>query len=104
MSESQMSERLEADLVEEAVVYISEKKYPDSCTANRKRQIRKRAEKFELRDGELYYRSGKSGQVSTILLRCVLINDLCKINDYYTDGKIYKGQGRSIKDHQVMPR
>jgi hypothetical protein len=44
----------EGDLAEEVYLYLSQRKYPDGCEANRKRQIRKKAEKFTLRDGELY--------------------------------------------------
>ena len=31
----------DADLVEEAATYLADKTYPDHCSANRKRQIRK---------------------------------------------------------------
>lgn len=41
------------DLIDETLVYLSEKNYPDSCSSNRKWQIRKKAEKFVLNDGEL---------------------------------------------------
>lgn len=54
----------DADLVEEAATYLADKTYPDHCSANRKRQIRKRAEKFMLKDGELYYRNDRKGQVT----------------------------------------
>ena len=63
--ERSMSEEEQLDLIEETLVYISEKKYPDSCSNNRKRQIRKKAEKFVVNDGELYYKNGKTGNVST---------------------------------------
>uniref|UniRef100_A0A1X7VWA8 Uncharacterized protein n=1 Tax=Amphimedon queenslandica TaxID=400682 RepID=A0A1X7VWA8_AMPQE len=36
----------EDDLVEEAAVYLADRKCPEGCSANRTRQIRKRAEKF----------------------------------------------------------
>ena len=39
-----IAEKTESDLVEEALQYISDRKYPDHCTDNRKRQIRKKAE------------------------------------------------------------
>ena len=54
------------DLIEDTLGYISEKKYPDGCSANRKRQIRKKAEKFVLIDGDLHYKCGKSGQVCQV--------------------------------------
>ena len=43
------------DLIDEAFVYLSEKKYSDEANANRKRIIRKKAEKFVIVDRELYY-------------------------------------------------
>ena len=53
----------DADLVEEAVDYISEHKYPEGCSNSRKRQIRKKAEKFILQDDKLYYKAGKDKPV-----------------------------------------
>ena len=43
------------DLIEQAYLYLTKKKYPEECTASRKRQIRKKAEKFTIVGGELYY-------------------------------------------------
>ena len=37
-------------------LYLTEKRYPDDCTATRKRQIRQKAKKFAVIDGELFYR------------------------------------------------
>ena len=42
-------------LIEQACIYLMEKAYPEGCTLNRKRQIRKRAEKLNIVNGELYY-------------------------------------------------
>ena len=42
-------------LVEEVYLYMTKKTYPNGCLLNRKRQIRKKAEKFEIVDGELYH-------------------------------------------------
>ena len=61
----------EDDLVEEAAVYLADKKYPEGCSANRKRQIRKRAEKFVLQNGELYYQTKMNGQLHVGVL-CIL--------------------------------
>ena len=44
------------DLIEQACLYLMAKRYPDSCTASRKRQIRQRAKKFEIVDGEVFYK------------------------------------------------
>ncbi len=38
------------DIVEEAVVYLIEHKYPDDCSSCRKIQIKKTAEKFVIKD------------------------------------------------------
>ena len=50
-----MAEAVCDDLVEKAVLYISKQKCPDGCNPNRKRQIRKKAEKFALIKGELFF-------------------------------------------------
>ena len=39
--------------MEQACLYLTEKRYPDDCTATRKRQ---KAKKFAVIDGELFYR------------------------------------------------
>ena len=36
------------DLVEQACLYLTAKTYPEGCTATRKRQIRRKAEKFKM--------------------------------------------------------
>ena len=51
------------DLIDEGFLYVSEKKYPDGASATRKKIIRKKAEKFVVVDGELYYKPGKKKQV-----------------------------------------
>ena len=47
--------RKKINLTEQACKYITEKAYPEGCTQSRKRQIRKKAEKFRMVNGELYY-------------------------------------------------
>ena len=42
---------LDSDLVEQMEEYIRNKCYPDGASENRKRVIRKKAKKFEVRDG-----------------------------------------------------
>jgi hypothetical protein len=42
------------DLVQEAYIYLVEHRYPPNCSQQRKRTIRRKAEKFEVRDGELF--------------------------------------------------
>ena len=36
-------------------IYLRKKTYPEGCNLNRKRQIRKRAEKLKIVNGELFY-------------------------------------------------
>ena len=40
------------DLIDEAFLYLSEKKYPDGASATRKRIIREKAEKIVIVDGD----------------------------------------------------
>ena len=44
------------DLVRKACTYITEGAYPAGATANEKRVIRKKAKRFAVRNGELFYR------------------------------------------------
>ena len=53
----------EVQLVEEAYVYLTSKKYPTECTENRKRTIRKKSLKFHIEDGEMYYKQKQKGKV-----------------------------------------
>ena len=57
------SEERDQELVEQAYSYITTSTYPPECTENRKRVIRKKAKKFELKDGELYYKQKQKGKV-----------------------------------------
>ena len=38
------------DLIDETIMYIPEKRYPNECSDSRKRQIRKKSEKFVLKN------------------------------------------------------
>ena len=68
MEEAQAEERTE-QLIEQAYTYLREKTYPDGCSETRKRVIRKKAAKFEVKDGELYYKQKQNGKV--------ILVDLC---------------------------
>ena len=46
----------EQQLLEEAFTYRTEGKYPEGASENKKRVIRKKANKFEVKDGELFYK------------------------------------------------
>ena len=48
---------LQKDLIKQACKYIMERTYPEGCTQSRKKQIRKKAEKFRMVNGELCYAS-----------------------------------------------
>lgn len=47
--------RAEEDLIDAVYNYLTSKKYPDGCAPCKKRQIRKKAEKFLVVKGELFY-------------------------------------------------
>ena len=51
------------ELIELACVYLTTSTYPEGCTENRKRVIRKRSKKFVMKDGELYYKYKCKGKV-----------------------------------------
>ena len=59
------SEERDQELVEQAYAYLTTSTYPSGCTENRKRVVRKKAKKFELKDGELYYKQKQKGKVWT---------------------------------------
>ena len=52
-------------LLQEAYIFLTEKRYPNGCTELRKRVIRKKALKFVVKDGELFYKT-KKGKVKTL--------------------------------------
>ena len=51
------------NLVQEAYIYLTEHRYPQDCTYARKRSIRKKAGKFVVRDGELFFKKKRKGKV-----------------------------------------
>ena len=53
-------------IVDDVYAYLVQKSYPKGCSGTRKRQIRKRAERLLVKEGNLYYRFKKEGkQVQT---------------------------------------
>ena len=59
-SEDEHDADKERDLVQLAYNYlVNNKEYPADCTKNEKRTIRRKAKKFELKDGELYFKKKK---------------------------------------------
>ena len=61
--ETDQPEEKDQELVEQAYAYLTTSTYPPGCTENRKRVIRTKAKKFELRDGELFYKQKQKGKV-----------------------------------------
>ncbi len=53
----------DAELIELAYRYLTEKTDPIGITENRKRAIRNKAKKFVVRDGELFYKKIQTGKV-----------------------------------------
>ena len=51
------------DLVEQAVTYVLKKSYPENCTENEKRVIRKKSKKFVVQDGKVFYKKTIKGKV-----------------------------------------
>ena len=45
----------EEDTIDKACVYLLEHRYPDGCSGNAKRIIRRKAETLAVRDGEVFY-------------------------------------------------
>ena len=72
METSQMSNLVEndsedveggRDLVQEAYVYLTEHRYPPGCISSWKRSIRKKAGKFVVREGEMFFKKKRKGKV-----------------------------------------
>ena len=42
-------------LLDHVFLYITSKSYPDGCTREKKRTIRRKAERFVIRDGQFFY-------------------------------------------------
>ena len=55
-------------IVRKACTYITEGAYPAGATANEKRVIRKKAKRFAVRNGELFYRKILRGRSK--VLKC----------------------------------
>ena len=51
------------DLFQEAYLYLTKHRYPPGCENSRKRSIRKKAGKFVVRDGVMFFKKKKKGKV-----------------------------------------
>ena len=47
------------DLLQKAYIYLTEHCYPSGCVDSRKRSIRKKAGKFVVHDGDLFFKKRK---------------------------------------------
>ena len=60
-------EEKEETLLRNAYVYLTEKTYPEGCTGNEKRVIRKKSLKFQVSENrELFYRHRLVGKVRIV--------------------------------------
>ena len=73
-----MSER-EDELVANAVDYLIERGYPEGCTSNKKRIIRRKAATLVLRDGEVFYKKFCWRKGSELLLPNHIYIHYCNI-------------------------
>lgn len=61
MSSASVSED-DFDLIEQAYAYKSSGSYPEGCTANQKRSIRRKASMMILRNGEIFLKRKEKGK------------------------------------------
>ena len=47
------------DLVQDVYTFLTERRYPPLCVESRKRAIRRKATKFVIHDGELFFQKKK---------------------------------------------
>ena len=71
-----MATRAEEDklLVEHTIAYITTKRYPEECSEQLKRTIRRKSKKFIVRNGEIFYLKNLKGKVSFINVEFYLAN------------------------------
>ena len=53
-------------LVKHTIAYIATKQYPEECSEQLKRTIRRKSKKFIVRNGEIFYLKNLKGKVSFI--------------------------------------
>ena len=61
------------DIVEQVYVYKTKNQYPDGARESKKRVIRKKAKRFVVKDGELYYIQRKTKHKVSIRLNDFII-------------------------------
>ena len=84
------------DLIEQACLYLTKKTYPDGCTQSRKRQVRKKAEKFRIVNGELFYLPKDKLSLSTVYV------PQCLLMFHSIDGEVYPRALRASENSHRM--
>ena len=56
------------NLVQEVYIYLTERHYPPGCADSQKRSIQKKAGKFVVRDGKMFFKKKRNGKVRRNLL------------------------------------
>lgn len=63
MSATESDKECVDDLIEQAFIYKTKGGYPDDCSANRKKSIRRKASQLILRKGEIYVDKKERGKL-----------------------------------------
>ena len=63
----------ELELIENAFEYLIKKKYPPGCSKNQKRVIRRKAERLEERNGEIFYKK-RGGSMVNLHIFCQFLS------------------------------
>ena len=66
----------EDSLIGDAVLYLQKQQYPDGCTKNEKRSIRRKALRFTLSNGELLYTKKDKTKVCMVAA-CIFLANCC---------------------------
>ena len=57
---------MEEEFIQKAFLYLTDKTYPAGSTKNEKRCIRKKAEKFVIKNGEMHYKKKDGVEVGKV--------------------------------------
>lgn len=72
----------ETELLQNAFVYLTDKTYPETCSKNEKRCIRKKVQTLVVKEGVLYYKKKSGDEVFYAL--CVPCKDPSSTCTYHT--------------------
>ena len=73
-STSDDEEAVNVDLIEGVYLYLTEARYPQGYTVANKRAVRKKAQKFVVRHGVLFFKKKKRGKVRLNISRLAGFN------------------------------